>query len=78
MPQQALSTFSTVDDIESYIAAMENAKAKRYLEVFDLPLVERDHVLGELRLMGINAGSLFPGLDGACEELKERFFKPQS
>jgi hypothetical protein len=23
--------------------------------------------------MGITAGSLFPGLDGACEELKERF-----
>ena len=28
----------------------------------------------ELALMGINAGSLFPGLDGACEQLKERYF----
>jgi hypothetical protein len=26
-------------------------------------------VIRELRLMGITAGSLFPGLDGACEEL---------
>jgi len=25
--------------------------------------------------MGITAGSLFPGLDGACEELRERFFE---
>jgi hypothetical protein len=28
----------------------------------------------ELALMGITAGSLFPGLDGACLQLKERFF----
>jgi len=37
-------------------------------------LRERDHVIRELRLMGITQGSLFPGLDGACEELRERFF----
>jgi hypothetical protein len=28
----------------------------------------------ELALIGITAGSLFPGLDGACEELGERLF----
>jgi hypothetical protein len=28
----------------------------------------------ELDLMGINAGSLFLELDGACQQLKERFF----
>jgi hypothetical protein len=32
-------------------------------------------VMRELDLMGINAGSLFPGLDGACQQLKERFFE---
>jgi hypothetical protein len=42
---------------------------------FDLPASERATVMAELELMGINAGSLFPGLDGACEQLKERFFK---
>jgi hypothetical protein len=26
------------------------------------------------RYMGITAGSLFPGLDGACEELTQRNF----
>ena len=31
-------------------------------------------VMTERRLMGITAGSLFPGLDGACEELKEKLF----
>jgi hypothetical protein len=28
----------------------------------------------ELALMGITAGALFPGLDGSCEELRERLF----
>jgi hypothetical protein len=74
VPQQALSSFTTVDDIETYIRSKETPE-KRYLQVIDLPLGERDHVIGELRLMGITAGSLFPGLEGACEELKDRFFR---
>jgi len=39
-----------------------------------LPASERRHVMQELALMGITAGSLFPGLDGACESLKEQNF----
>jgi hypothetical protein len=74
VPQQALSSFTTVDDIETYIRSKEKISGKVYLEVIDLPLRERDHVIRELRLMGITQGSLFPGLDGACEELRERFF----
>jgi hypothetical protein len=74
IPQQALSSFTTVDDIESYIASKDNGE-KRYLQVIDLPTRERDRVVRELRLMGITVGSLFPGLDGACEELKDRFFR---
>jgi len=42
--------------------------------VIDLPVKERTLVMNELGYMGITAGSLFPGLDGACEELRERFF----
>jgi len=74
VPQQALSTWSTIDDIETYIDFVETDKRKCYLQVIDLPLRERDRVLRELRLMGITQGSLFPGLDGACEDLRERFF----
>ena len=74
IPQQALSSFTTVDDIESYIKSKENGE-KRYLQVIDLPMGERDYVVRELRLMGITAGSLFPGLDGSCEELRDRFFR---
>jgi FRG domain len=74
MPQQALSSISGVDDIEGYIALKEQEKGKKYLEVIDLPFMERRDVLDQLSLMGITAGSLFPGLDGACEELRGRNF----
>ena len=41
----------------------------------DLPVRERREIVRELRYMGITAGSLFPGLDGACEELTDRNFE---
>lgn len=74
IPQQAVSSLTNVDDIENYIHSKENAE-KKYLHVIDLPVNERPKVMRELSYMGITAGSLFPGLDGACEELKERFFE---
>lgn len=76
LPQQALSSVTNMDDIESYIRSREVENSKKYLEVIDLPRSERRTVMQELSLMGITAGSLFPGLDGACEELRGRFFSP--
>jgi hypothetical protein len=72
IPQQAASTVTNVDDIEAYIRSME--RGKTYLTAIDLPVKDRREVMGELAYMGITAGSLFPGLDGACEELRERNF----
>lgn len=75
IPQQAVSSVTNIDDIESYIREMEaKMNGKSYLKVIDLPVKERDLVINELSVMGITAGSLFPGLDGTCEELRERFF----
>ena len=74
MPQQSISVVSNVDDIESHIESVERAHGKKYLEVFDLAVSDRDFIMKELALMGITAGALFPGLDGACEGLKERNF----
>jgi hypothetical protein len=72
-PQQSISSVTNVDDIETYIRSMEGAE-KQFLRIVDLPKSERPSVMKELSVMGITAGSLFPGLDGACEELRERFF----
>jgi hypothetical protein len=74
IPQQAVSTVTNLDDIESYVADREAQTGKKYLRAIDLPVPDRKTILTELAMMGVTAGSLFPGLDGACEQLRERFF----
>ncbi len=74
IPQQAASTVTNIDDIESYIKAKES-NGKTFLSAIDLPICDREKVIHELRYMGITAGSMFPGLDGACEQLKEQNFE---
>ncbi|SAK54028.1 FRG domain protein [Caballeronia fortuita] len=74
IPQQALSGLTNVDDVEDYIRSVERSNGTRYLSVIDLPAADRTMVMQELSTMGITAGALFPGLDGACEELRERLF----
>jgi len=74
VPQQSISTVTNVDDIETYIRGYESPE-KRFLRIIDLPANERRTVMDELGLMGITAGSMFPGLDGACEALKDQFFR---
>lgn len=77
VPQQSVSCITNVDDIETYLARQERKKGKQYLRVIDLPAFERTDIMKELALMGITAGSLFPGIDGACEQVRERFFPEQ-
>jgi hypothetical protein len=74
IPQQAISTMSNVDDIEAHIRLVEGNMGRVYLEAIDLPARDRRGVMGELALLGVTAGSLFPGLDGACESLRELNF----
>lgn len=74
IPQQASSTITNIDDIESYIHDLER-NGKIYLKAIDLPVRERPLVIQELQHMGITSGSLFPGFDGTCEEIKQLLFK---
>jgi hypothetical protein len=74
VPQQSVSVVTNVEDLETHIQRLERIQKWSFLKVIDLPAEERSKVIRELDLMGINAGSLFPGLDGACRQLKERFF----
>jgi hypothetical protein len=74
LPQQGISTMTNVDDMETYIQDIEAKHSKTYLQAIDLPVSERSIVSRDLAMMGITAGSLLPGLDGACEQLRERFF----
>jgi len=70
-PQQAITTISNISDIEQYIMHKENESKKRFLYAIDIPAKERDLVIEDLRFMGITAGSMFPGIDGICEEMRE-------
>jgi hypothetical protein len=74
LPQQSISTVTNVDDLENYIDRTEKKTGKSYLRVIDLPARERKKAMQDLVLMGITAGSMFPGLDGAYQQLKERYF----
>ncbi|KPZ68225.1 FRG domain protein [Shewanella sp. P1-14-1] len=74
IPQQATSSVTSVADIELHIKTVEQSLGIDFLHAVDLLWSERDKVVKELTLMGVTAGSLFPGLDGTCEELKERMF----
>ncbi len=74
IPQQSISTISNIDDIETHILTAESSSRKTYLEVIELKSSDQQEVMRELALMGITAGSLFPGLEGACESLRERNF----
>lgn len=76
MPQQSVSSVTNLDDIETYLLGCQERTGREYLRAIDLPFSERRKVMEELSLMGITAGSLFPGLDGACEELRGRYFHP--
>jgi hypothetical protein len=74
VPQQSVSSVTNIEDIEAYLTDREKRAGRKYLRVIDLPASERNAVMQELSLMGITAGSLFPGVDGACEQVRERFF----
>jgi hypothetical protein len=55
----------------------EQESRKEYLRAIDLPAAEKQFALRELSLMGITAGALFPGIEGTCEQLRDRFFEDE-
>jgi hypothetical protein len=74
VPQQSVFMLSNVAEIEVFIALMEEQVGKRYLTKIDLTKAEARTALAELRMMGITEATMFPGLDGICHELRDRFF----
>jgi hypothetical protein len=74
-PQQSAFVLSNVVEIETFIDEAERLASRRFLTKIDLPLSEARDALDELRFMGLTEASLFPGLDGLCRELADRFFR---
>lgn len=76
IPQQAVSTFTNIAYLESFFRHFDQKHGTTVLQAVDIPSSESENVAWELRQMGITAGTLFPGLDGTCQDLKERLFAP--
>lgn len=74
VPQQSLTTATNVHDIEEYVREKEKDSGVEFLYAADIPASEREGAMEDLRFMGITAGSMFPGIDGICEELREKNF----
>lgn len=72
-PQQSIVTSTNINDIENWFDSI-TPKHRQYLIKIDIPARERALVMKELSYMGITAASLFPGIEGTCKALKERFF----
>ncbi len=71
VPQQSVTTATNIDDIEAHVLKREAASKNQYLKAIDISADERDVAMRDLRVMGITAGSMFPSIDGVCEELRE-------
>jgi len=74
LPQQSVPMFSNVVDIASVVELEEQNLNRRFLRRIDIPASERSVAIRELATMGVTAGSLFPGLDGVCRSLAEKWF----
>ncbi|KAA8388652.1 FRG domain-containing protein [Acetobacter tropicalis] len=76
LPQQAVAMLTNLKNIEDYIKfiSTQNGKHDSFLQAFDIPWSERSNVLNDLRIMGVTASSMFPGMDGICEDVRTRLF----
>jgi hypothetical protein len=74
LPQQSVHMFSNLVDIEGFIGIVERQEKRQFLRCVDIPALERSVAMRELDAMGLTAASLFPGVDGLCRSLAEKWF----
>lgn len=73
LPQQSVVTSTNISDIESWLELI-TPNHRKYITKIDILKSERNRVMSELTKMGITSASLFPGIEGTCKALKERYF----
>lgn len=74
LPQQSVHMFSNIVDIEGFIESSERHLDRGFLKRVDIPASDRSLAMQELDTMGVTAASLFPGVDGLCQSLAEKWF----
>lgn len=73
LPQQSITMYSNVDNIEGIIKTNEQASGD-FIKAVSIPVSDRNAAMRDLSLMGITWGSMFPGFDGVCKQLRARHF----
>ena len=73
LPQQSLTMYSNVDNIEEIIQSHEKTPGQ-LIKAVSIPTSDRKAAMRDLSLMGITWGSMFPGFDGVCKQLRARHF----
>lgn len=74
VPQQSVHMFSNLVDIETFIEDVEKQAGRRFLRRIDVAATERAVAMRDLDVMGVTAAALFPGVEGACRALAEKWF----
>ena len=78
--QMATCLFSNVENVENILTFAEfddtdGSPPEPYIEYFDINSNDRDSALEDLKIMNIHEMSLFPGLDGVCRHLRNKYFR---
>src|SRR5262245_55058358 len=74
LPQQSVAMFCNLVLLEAFIQSVETTLDSRFLRRIDIPISQRPIAMQELAKMGLTAATLFPGLEGVCTALAERYF----
>lgn len=78
--QQGAFTLTNVSDIEGHLKTLERQAAlvdpnpPLYVVEYRMPVTDRPDAMRELAIMGITHMSLFPGVDGICRALRNKWF----
>lgn len=68
--QQGQFVVTNIGDLETYIQTMEDSRKKKFLIAADIPVTCIADALEDLNFMGLNAATMFPGLDGICRKIR--------
>jgi len=74
LPQQSVVLATNLAELEPWIRDLEGRRSELLLTI-DMPKTLRNEALDDLAYMGISASSMFPGLEGACKALREKYFR---
>ncbi|WP_283149077.1 FRG domain-containing protein [Silvimonas soli] len=69
--QQGSFLVTNVCDVEKFLRELEQFNNAAYLYAVDIPVSEVIVALEDLRYMGINPATMFPGLDGISKMMKQ-------